>query len=370
MTRSAWKAAPAGPRSIALVGPYGSGKSTLFDALMTAAGAPVKRVADARSRSVTTELRLGHCNYLDEPWAILDCPGSVEFCYETLSALMVCDLAVVVCEPSPDRMAGLTLLMKMLEDHVIPHLVFINKIDSFSGRIRDSIARLQNYSSFPMVLRQVPIRNADNVTGYVDVVSERAYRYLQAQDSELITLPNDMREREQEARAGLSEVLADHDDAIMEKILEDIAPTSDELFKQLHEDQAHGSIVQVLLGAAGQGFGVERLWKALRHDAPDALETAERHGIAASDQPLVQIFNDPWETLKAPDGTKQFWYGADAPNVSMPTIAPLSPTQRCHDIGCAASMATRGILRGSTLSRYAASCCAKTSMHGMLTTRV
>ncbi|TAL78164.1 MAG: elongation factor G [Beijerinckiaceae bacterium] len=290
MTRSAWKAAPAGPRSIALVGPYGSGKSTLFDALMTAAGAPVKRVADARSRSMTTELRLGHCNYLDEPWAILDCPGSVEFSYETLSALMVCDLAVVVCEPSPDRMAGLTLLMKMLEDHVIPHLVFINKIDSFSGRIRDSIARLQNYSSFPMVLRQVPIRNADNVTGYVDVVSERAYRYLQAQDSELITLPNDMREREQEARAGLSEVLADHDDAIMEKILEDIAPTSDELFKQLHEDQAHGSIVQVLLGAAGQGFGVERLWKALRHDAPDALETAERHGIAASDQPLVQIF--------------------------------------------------------------------------------
>lgn len=290
MTRSVWKAAPSGPRSIALVGPYGSGKSTLFDALMTAAGAPVKRVADARSRSMTTELRLGHCTYLDEPWAILDCPGSVEFSYETLSALMVCDLAVVVCEPSPDRMAGLTLLMKTLEDHAIPHLVFINKIDSFSGHIRDSIARLQHYSSFPMVLRQVPIRNADNVTGYVDVVSERAYRYLQAQDSELITLPNDMREREQEARAGLSEVLADHDDAIMEKILEDIAPTSDELFKQLHEDQAHGSIVQVLLGAAGQGFGVERLWKALRHDAPNALETAERHGIAASDQPLVQIF--------------------------------------------------------------------------------
>lgn len=290
MTRSAWKAAPSGPRSIALVGPYGSGKSTLFDALMTAAGAPVKRIADVRSRSMTTELRLGHCTYLDEPWAILDCPGSVEFSYETLSALMVCDLAVVVCEPSPDRMAGLTLLMKTLEDHAVPHLVFINKIDGFSGRIRDSIARLQHYSSFPMVLRQVPIRNADNVTGYVDVVSERAYRYLQAQDSELITLPNDMREREQEARAGLSEVLADHDDAIMEKILEDIAPTSDELFKQLHEDQAHGSIVQVLLGAAGQGFGVERLWKALRHDAPNARETAERHGIAASDQPLVQIF--------------------------------------------------------------------------------
>ncbi len=290
MTRSSCKAEPAGPRSIALVGPYGSGKSVLFDALMASAGAPVKRGGDAKSRSMSTELRLGHCTFLDEPWAILDCPGSVEFAYDTLCALMVCDLAVVVCEPSPARMASLTLLMKTLEDHAIPHLVFINKIDMLAGHVRDSIAALQNYSGFPLVLRQVPIRDADSVTGYVDVVSERAYRYRREQDSELITLPNEMREREQEARAGLSEILADHDDAILEKILEDVAPTSDELFKQLHHDQANGSIVQVLLGAAAQGFGILRLWKALRHDAPNAWETAQRHGIAVSDQPLVQVF--------------------------------------------------------------------------------
>ena len=205
MTRSSWKSEPAGPRSIALVGPYGSGKSTLFDALMAAAGTPAKRGGDPRNRSMSTELRLGHCTFLDEPWAIIDCPGSVEFSYDTLSALMVCDLAVVVCEPSPERAAGLTLLMKTLEDHKIPHLLFINKIDGLAGHVRDSIIALQNYSKCPLVLRQVPIREADNVTGYVDVVSERAYRYLREQDSELITLPNEMRAREQEARAGLSE---------------------------------------------------------------------------------------------------------------------------------------------------------------------
>src|ERR1700744_5809247 len=111
MTRSSWKAEPAGPRSIALVGPYGSGKSTLFDALMTAAGVPVKRI-DNRNRCMSTELRLGHCTFMDEPWAIIDCPGSIEFSYDTLSALMVCDLAVIVCEPSPERVAGLALIMK------------------------------------------------------------------------------------------------------------------------------------------------------------------------------------------------------------------------------------------------------------------
>ena len=51
------------PRSVALVGPYSSGKSTLFEALMEFAGTPVKRPADPRNRPATTEVRLGHCTY-------------------------------------------------------------------------------------------------------------------------------------------------------------------------------------------------------------------------------------------------------------------------------------------------------------------
>ena len=101
MTGAPAKAAVAGPRSVALIGPYGSGKSALFEALLAAAGSPLKRPSDMRKRVVSTEVRLGHCSYLGDRWSLLDCPGSVEFSYETEAALAAADLAIVVCEPQP-----------------------------------------------------------------------------------------------------------------------------------------------------------------------------------------------------------------------------------------------------------------------------
>ena len=91
------------PRSVALVGPYSSGKSTLFEALMDAAGSAVKRPVDPRNRPMTTEIRLAHCDYLGERWSVLDCPGSIEFSHEVNAALAMVDIAVVVCEPVPAK---------------------------------------------------------------------------------------------------------------------------------------------------------------------------------------------------------------------------------------------------------------------------
>jgi elongation factor G len=276
------------PRSVALVGPYGSGKSTVFEGLMAAAGAPLRRVSDARHRG--SELHFGHCSYLGDAWCIVDCPGSVEFTYEAACALGVVDLAVVVCEPNSARALAVAPLLKALDDQQVPHLVFINKIDTLDGRVRDTLAALQPYSRCPLVLRQVPIRQGETITGYVDVVSERAYHYRKGQASELIELPSEMQAREKEAFATLVETLADHDDALLEKVLEDVVPTSEEVYRHLRKDQAAGALVEVLLGAASHHSGIRRLWKALRHDAPDPAVTAERRGIAPDGEALLQVF--------------------------------------------------------------------------------
>ena len=292
MPESSTPSASHGPRAVAIVGPYGSGKSTLFDALLEAAGATARRNAPRKAGS---ETRLAHCTWLGDPWSLLDCPGSVEFAHEAECALAVADIAVVVVDPDPARALAAAPLLRSLDAMKLPHIVFINRIDTLQGRVRDTLAALQAHSAAPLVLRQVPIRSTSpdgtaTVTGYVDVASERAYRYRRGQESELIQLPAEMQARESEARNAFLEVLADHDDALLEKLLEDEQPSPSEVFARLREDVAADAVVEVMLGAAEHGHGVRRLWKSLRHDTPTAAATAARHGIPPEGAPLAQVF--------------------------------------------------------------------------------
>jgi elongation factor G len=184
------------PRSFALVGPQGSGKSTLFEALLAASDSAPSRRGGAPRGTMGTELRLAHAGLLGDPWAILDCPGSVEFSHDAGCALAVVDLAVVVCEPAPERAANLGPLFRRLEETGTPALVFVNKLDALTGAVRDTLAALQAQTRRKLVLRQVPIREGEKVTGYVDVVSGRAYRYRRGAPSERIACPRRMRARE------------------------------------------------------------------------------------------------------------------------------------------------------------------------------
>src|SRR6202012_4493514 len=143
--------------------------------------AAVARPADPKNRPATTEVRFGNCSYLDDAWTILDCPGSIEFSYETACALAMVDLAVVVCEPAAARTLTVAPLLKQLADEGVPHMLFINKIDTLEGSVGDTLTALQGFAKSPLVLRQVPIMHGEAVGGYVDVDSERAYRYRKGQ---------------------------------------------------------------------------------------------------------------------------------------------------------------------------------------------
>ncbi len=280
------------PRCIALVGPYLSGKTTLLEAILARTGAVGRQGSvnskntvgdaspEARAHGMSVELNVAETEFLGDSYTFVDCPGSIEFQYDATAALAGCDAAVVVCEPDDKKVPALQLILKQLEDRGIPHFLFLNKIDKANGNVHDILPLLQPGSAKPLVLRQIPIWENEIVTGFVDLALERAYIYREHAPSEIVSIPDDLAQRQSDARFSMLEQLSDHDDELMEQLLEDIVPPQDKVFEDLAKELKEGQICPVLLGSAEHGNGILRLLKALRHEAPTVTQTAERLGIA------------------------------------------------------------------------------------------
>ncbi len=313
----------AAPRCAALIGPYLSGKTSLLESLLFVTGAIGRKgtakdgnmvgdsVPEARARQMSTELNAATTTYLDETWTFLDCPGSIELGQEAQNALMAVDAAVIVCEPEVTKALMLAPLFKFLDDRQIPHLLFVNKMDTATHRIREVLAALQAVSARPLVLREVPIRDGGGpVAGYVDVVSERAYRYHPGQASDLVQIPDDLAPREQEARQELLEALADFDDTLLEQLLEDAVPSKDEVYGQLAKDLADDLIVPVFFGVAERDHGVRRLLKALRHEVPGHETTALRLGLdPAAGDTVATVFKTYHQAHTGKLSLSRVWAG-------------------------------------------------------------
>ncbi|MEO8894247.1 MAG: GTP-binding protein, partial [Rhizomicrobium sp.] len=279
----------AGTRCIALIGPYGSGKTLLLESIAAVTGAVTRKGSvnggtslgdgsvEARARQMSVELNVLTTQYLGEDFTFLDCPGSIEFLADTLNVLPAIDAAVVVCEPEPAKVQMLQPFLKALSDAKIPHYLFVNKIEHASGSLRELLALLQDTSETPLLLRQIPIWENGIATGYVDLALERAFVYRSHAPSEVVDI-GDLR-REKEARFQMLEKLADYDEHLMEELLGDIEPDRDEVMGDLRRELSEGLVVPVLIGSAEGDHGVRRLLKALRHEVPEVDAVAERAGI-------------------------------------------------------------------------------------------
>ncbi|MBR0754208.1 elongation factor G [Bradyrhizobium jicamae] len=293
---------PRGPRCIALVGPFQSGKTTLLEAILARTGA-IKSAGsvdagtsvgdaspEARHHKMGVGLTAATTTFMGDSYTFIDCPGSVEFAHDMRAALPAVDAAVVVCEADEKKLPQLQIILRELEDLGIPRFLFLNKIDRANKRIRETLATLQPASRVPLVLRQIPIWNGELIEGFVDLALERAFVYREHKPSEVIDLEGGNLDREKEARFSMLEKLADHDDALMEQLLEDIQPPRDAVFDDLARELREGLICPVLLGAATRENGVLRLMKALRHEAPGVAETAKRLGVPESKDALAYVF--------------------------------------------------------------------------------
>jgi len=302
-----------GSRNVAIVGPYLSGKTTLMESLLFVTGAITRKgsvkdgntvgdsAAESRDRHMSVEVSAASTEYNGTRFTFIDCPGSVEFAQETYNALMGVDAAIVVCEPITDRVLTLAPLFKFLDDWEIPHLVFVNKMDRANINVLNTLHALKAVSSRPLVAHQYPIIQGEQLIGFIDLVSEQAYKYHAGGPADPIPFPEELKEEEHIARAEMLEALANFDDHLLEELLEDIEPPQEEILTDLKLELGADLVVPVFFGVAEQDYGVRPLLEALLKEAPEPEIMAERRLKAQKgDSPIAQVL----KTYYTPQGGK------------------------------------------------------------------
>ena len=310
-------------RNVAIVGPYSGGKTTLLESLLFVTGAISRKgsikegntvgdsSAEARDRQMSVEVSAASTDYQDIHFTFLDCPGSIEFAQETYNALVGAGAAIVVCEPAIARVLTLAPLFKFLDDWEIPHLVLINKMDKSKNSYMEVLHALKEVSSRPLVPHQYPIRQGQELIGYIDLVSEQAYHYHKGSPADPVPLPEHLKAEEKAARDEMLETLAEFDDHLLEELVEEIEPPQEEILQDLKKDLSADLIVPVFLGIAEQDYGVRPLLEALVKEAPAPTVTAERRGLKpkADGETLVQVL----KTYFTPQGGRlslaRVWQG-------------------------------------------------------------
>lgn len=319
-----------GTRNVAIVGPYLSGKTTLLESLLFVSGATTRRgkvqdrntigdaAPEARDRQMSVEVNAASAEQGGVRFTFLDCPGSVEFVQETLNVLMGVDAAIVVCEAVSDRVLTLAPLFKFLDDHEIPHLVFINKMDRADVDFKEVLQALKKVSSRPLVAHQYPIGTGEKLVGFIDLVTEQAYHYHPGAPADPVPLPESLQEQEKATRNEMLETLANFDDHLLEELLEEVEPPQEEILQDLKMELGADQIVPVFIGVADRDFGVRPLLQALLRESPEPETTAAHRGInLQQDAPLAQVL----KTYYTPQGGKlslvRVWRGSLTDGMSL-----------------------------------------------------
>ena len=297
-------------RNVGLFSHGGAGKTSLAEALLYDSET-VNRLGkveegttvtdfdpDEIKRRISVSTALAPLSWKDTKINVIDAPGYADFLGEVNSALRVSDGAVVVIDASAGIEVGTEQAWRLLDDRTIPRLVFINKMDRENANFSRFLESARSAFGTSVSAIEIPIGSEKDFVGTIDLLSETATYYTgDGHGIEEKPIPEELKETAAEYRRQLVETIAEQDEDLMMRYLEDEPITNDELIACLKQCVAAGTVVPVLCGAATLNRGIQPLLDAIVAYLPAAsqiVEPATLNGKAVeitadSDGPLEAI---------------------------------------------------------------------------------
>ena len=281
-------------RNIALVAHHGVGKTSLAECMLYQAKATsrIGRVADGSTmldhspeeiaRQMTIDLGLAQFEYQGHKINLLDTPGYADFVGDVYSALRVADSAILLLRAAAGVEVGTEVVWEVLKQEKTPLLVVVNMMDKEHANFAAAVASCHDRLGLNAIPAQLPIGEADQFHGVVDLIENKAWTFTGRgadEKSQEVPIPAELRAAAAKARATLLEEAATGDEQLMEKFLTTGDLTVEEIRRGLCERVVMCDLAPVFCCSASTNLGVKEVLDEVIDVLPSPLDVHPQHAM-------------------------------------------------------------------------------------------
>ncbi|MEX2587420.1 MAG: elongation factor G [Actinomycetota bacterium] len=291
-------------RNVVLLGHQGAGKTTLAEGLLFLSGTTNRMgsVLDGNTvcdfepeeikKTISVSLSIAPFEWKGHKINLMDAPGYADFIGETQAALRVADAAVLVVSAVDGLQVQHEVMWRMARNAGIPRLVFVNKLDRERADFHAVLGSLKTLGKgFAPV--DLPLGEEHDFKGIVDVLTEKAYSYVDGKATES-DMPPDLASEAANLHTQIVESVAENDDDLIVKYLEGEELTAGEVSEGLHSGVCERNVFPVLVGSASKLVGLDRLADLMVEMGPSPVEVGTSVGTKPGSE-------EPEERPTSPD---------------------------------------------------------------------
>lgn len=294
-------------RNIALIGGQGMGKTSLAEALLFQAkiigrmgsvgeGSTVCDYhAVEKERRFSVNPSLVHLFWQDRKINLIDCPGFPDFIEKTIPVLRVVESALFVTSPLTEGGGEVERVRQYVQRENVPCCVFLNKLDEAKVDLVEVAKKIEERFGLPCLPLQIPLIQDGNLAGVVDLIKLKGVLYEKGKTRH-IEVPESVSQTE-EYRRKLLEAVAETDDALIEKYLEEEDLEEGEIKKGLRDGFARRAFIPLILGSATESVGVDLLLDLMAESFPSPLSRSPVKGASPGKEGEVERKIDPGEPV-------------------------------------------------------------------------
>ncbi len=289
-------------RNLGIVAHNRAGKTSLVEAMLFDTGMAKKlgKVTDASSamdfeeeeirRGMTLGASLNHCVWNNHNLNIVDTPGVSNFLHDTRRCLRVLGGAVVIVSAISGVKSQTRKIWEWCDQFEVPRIAFVNKMDRERADFLKAVDDMEKALGARSAIVTMPIGAEEDFRGTIDLVTMRArlYEFDESGTYKEVDIPQDLLEEAQRLRLQLVETVAEADDELMEKYLEDEELTEEDLLRGLREGTLTGVFTPVFCGSALANVGVRQLLDYIVACLPSPIDKGTQVGTLPDSDELVE----------------------------------------------------------------------------------